>query len=186
MSFQQNIISTVWWKFSNRHKFWWNELFNTMCLNRQIWCRLAIGFSCFGLFLISIGIILRVISNSSSGFTRNTLLVANVLIIVGSIFIIITKLFLISKICFSKFKCCSKTNEKSEKNVKVVPQTSKHRYDHQLSGSVSAQNWSFHSSNDLKSSHQLLNEPNITECELQSNREYDLWMKFSSNLGNWF
>ena len=80
-------------------------------------------------------------------------------------------------ICISKFECCAQDKQnrrKRVKSLKLLPERSDLKYESQISGSVSTPNWSFHSSNHLKSSNQLLNDPNITECRVQLNREYDL------------
>jgi len=146
-----------------------------MSLPHKVWCHLSIGLTVFGLFVILIGVVLRIISSSNTDLTEKTRFVATVLTVIGCVIIVVAKVLLI---CSLKFKCSKKSStiEKSKNAIKPLEllQTKKHIFQQQMSCSVSTPNWSYHSKEDLKSSHQLLNEERITLCPIQQDEEQAL------------
>jgi hypothetical protein len=146
-----------------------------MSLPHKVWCHLAIGLTVLGLFIIAIGILLRILSTSSSDFTEKTRSIGAALTIIGSVIIVIAKVLLI---CSLKFKSPKErtVNQLVEKPINKkksleLPHSNKHNFEHQMSCSVSTPNWSYHSRDDLKSSQQLLKEEKVGPCPLQSDQE---------------
>jgi hypothetical protein len=144
-----------------------------MSLPHKVWCHLAIGLTVFGLFIVAIGILLRILSTSNTDFTEKTRSIATALTIIGSVIIVIAKVLLI---CSLKFKSPKertvnqlvKSPINKNKNLEL-PHSDRHNFEHQMSCSVSTPNWSYHTSDDFKSSQQLLKEEKL--CPLQSDQE---------------
>ncbi len=144
-----------------------------MSLPHKVWCHLAIGLTVLGLFIIAIGVLLRILTTSGTDSTEKTRSIAAALTIIGSVIVVIAKVLLI---CSLKFKSPKertvnesvKSPTNKNKNLEL-PLSNKYNLEHQTSCSVSTPNWSYHSSDDLKSSQQLLKKEK--PCPLQSDQE---------------
>jgi len=115
----------------------------------KICSQLSIGFLVFGIFLIIIGIILRVVSASDSSYTTKTRLIASIVTVFGCTVIVIAGILLLIGLIL---KCNNKESiSRSTKSPHCLPPlelSKEHNIENQLSGSVSTPGWSYH--NNLK------------------------------------